>query len=62
MTITGVSLRLPIISTMKSLFLLNSSSLILADPSNKKTTSTDLFVRSGGKILNNFKENVTRNI
>lgn len=45
MTITGVSLRMPIISTMKSLFLLNSLSVILADPSNKKRLpQTYLFV------------------
>lgn len=45
-TLIDVFVRPFIISTMKSLFLVNSLVVILPDPSNRKTRSTVFFVQS----------------
>lgn len=59
LTLIEVFLRLFIISTMKSLFFVNSSSVILPDPSNRKTRSTVFFVHSEKNI---WSEILERNI
>lgn len=46
LTLIDVFLRWLIISTMKSLFFVNSAVVILSDPSNRKTRFTVFFVHS----------------